>query len=170
MIEFAIAFPVFLFFFMGLMEIGFVTFGNALIDNMMNQAARQAMVGCQRNEFIGGVCDEKFAVTPAVIRKTMREKSFGLVDACDKDKLIISVAPVTAFNFTDPATNTMDLGQGNELVVYYAKYNWPIFTPVLKIKEIFGSFMEHEYTTVLRNERFGSMGGQRVFDGESPCD
>lgn len=169
MIEFAIAFPVFLLFFMGLMEIGFITFGNALIDNMMNQAARQAMVGCQRNEFKDGVCDEAFAVTPEKIRKTIREKSYGLVNACDKEKFIISVAPLGFFNFVDPSTSSINLGQGNQLVVYYARYKWPIFTPVLKIREIFGTFMEHEYSTVLRNERFGNMGGQRSFDGSGTC-
>jgi hypothetical protein len=165
MLEFAMAFPVFLFFFFGLMEIGLITFGNASIDNMMNQSARAAMIGCHRNEVIGRSCDPTLAVTPARIRREIREKSYYLVDACNRERFTLSVAPVDDFNFSDPDDSVVNLGQGNEVVVYYARYRWPTFSPYLDVRELFGSFVDYEYATVVRNERFGSMGTDRIYDG-----
>lgn len=162
LIEFAISFPIFLFFFFGLFESSLMMFGNNLIQNMMDQSARLGVVGCQRNEFENGVCKTDYLVDPVHIRKEIVQKSYGLIAACDKNRLTISVAPVGSPDADNPDSGKVDLGQGDEVVVYYVKYHWRTFTPYLKIKEVFGDFVDYQYTAVVRNERFGYMGDSRI--------
>lgn len=162
MIEFAIAFPAFLFFFFGIMEIAFMTFGNAMIENIMNQSARLGMVGCQRNEFVLGTCDAASMVDPVKIKQDIQAKTYGLVNACDPERFSFSVAPVGTAAAGDPEANTINLGQGDEVVVYASRYRWRIFNPFLHIRQVFGSYVDYEYATMVRNERFGDMGDVRV--------
>ena len=139
-----------------------------MIENMMNQTARLGIVGCQRNEFLKGGCDPKFTVDPIELKKQITEKSFGLVDACDTSKFSFTVAPLGTKEAGDPDSNTVNLGQGDEVVVYYARYQWPVFSPFLTIRQIFGEMVDYRYATVMRNERFGVM-QERLVQSNGAC-
>lgn len=161
-IEFAVVFPIFLMFFFGLFESSMMMFGNNLIQNMMDQSVRLGVVGCQRNEFATGNCHGDYSVDPVQIRREITRKSFGLINACDKDRFTISVAPVGSPEADDPDSGIVNLGQGDEVMVYYVKYEWRVFTPYLQIRSIFGDIINYQYSAVVRNERFGYMGDSRI--------
>jgi len=164
MIEFAIAFPIFILFFLGIIEIALINFGNSVVQNMLNQAARQGMIGCERGEIVGGIsdiqrnCEAGFLVDPVLLKSSITQKTFGLVDACS-DRFDLRVGPVTT-SFDASSMSGIDLGQGDQVVAYYASYDWPVLSPMLQLETIFGNVIEFEYATVVRNERFGRIAGR----------
>lgn len=164
-IEFAIAFPVFLFFFAALLEFCVVTWGNSLIDNMLNQTAREGMVGCLRNEANGGACVNGYSVDPVALRRDMVRRSAGFVKACDATRFTFEAAPAPNYNTATLVPNNVNLGQGGEVVAYRITYQWPTIFPLLDIKQIFGTFINYRSVTIVRNEPFGANGGVRTAGG-----
>lgn len=153
-IEFALVIPVFLLFFVGIMEVFMILFGNTMINNMGSQATRAAMIGCVDGEFQGGACNGNYQVDIGKLRRMIRTETAGLVKACDTAKLRISVGPVGG-------TAGSDLGQGGQLVQMQIQYDWDVLIPMLKS---LGKLINFQTTFVARNEQFGNMGVVRSTD------
>lgn len=168
-IEFAIAFPVFIFFFCALLEFCFIAWGNSLLDNILNQTAREGMVGCLRNEAQNGNCVNRFATDPAELRRDIVRRSAGFIRACDGNRLTFSAAPAPGYNTATLAPNVVNLGQSEEVVAYRITYDWPTLFPILNIPVIFRDFTQFQSVTIVRNEPFGANGGVRVGGGNGGC-
>ncbi len=168
--EFAIAFPLILFTSMAVLELSLFYFGNQTITSQMNQAVRKAMIGCERSEFdANGRCLNQDGVIrsadPDTIRRQISRKTYGLVNACGPNFTMTAYPLGTA-----AVSGQMNLGQGGEVVVYEASYNWPVFTPFMwmmvemsqaMVQFFNGPFNQFTYSTVVRNEPFGNMGSLR---------
>lgn len=162
-IEFAFVFPVFIFLFMGIVEYGLVKFGNNVIDNAMSQMARAAMVGCIDNEVKSGECKQSNMMNMANIKTLIAKQSAGFVDPCG-GRFTLKIAPVTAAPSGD-----INWGQGQEVVLYEAEYEWPVFNPLLKMDsflgEGFGESIHFHVANIVRNEAFGTLSGRTESGG-----
>lgn len=168
MIEFAFIAPIFFLFLIGLLELGLVRFGNSLIDNMITQFARASMVGCQDNEFTGGTCDAPYLVDIARLRNMITKQSGGFVRGTDCSRFSLSVRPLASVNMGNLTTGSeINLGQGGEIMVFYASYDWPVLFPWMQ--RFFGNEIVYETVTVVRNEPFGDLGAAREGDASAGC-
>ncbi len=167
-IEFAVAFPIFIFFFLGVLEFSLVAWGNSMMDNMLTQVARKGMVGCIRGESFYNEeskqieCVNGYSVEPVQLRRDIQIRSAGIIRACDSSRFQLEAAPSRNFSESDITPGVVNLGQGSETVVYRMRYQWPVFFPIFKIPGLFGEFVDYEVVTVVRNEPFSGNGGQRI--------
>lgn len=146
-IEFALVIPVFLLFFLGIMELFIVLFGNTIVNNMAAQASRRAMVGCIDREITAGTCRNNFLVDVGELRRMIRLETAGMVKACDTNKLRINVSRFGSGNG--------GLGQGGQLVTFDIQYEWDSLFPVLK--KALPKLMNFQTVFIVRNEQFGNL-------------
>lgn len=170
-IEYAIAFPLVVFFAMALLEFCLIAWGNLMIDNVLVQTAREGMLGCLRNESTGtGGCREGFSVDPVTLRRAIVKRSAGFVRACNADLFTLEASPYAGYTVPEQPQATIDLGGSGELVVYRITYHWPIFSPILRLPGLFGDYVRYQTFTVVRNEPFGPHGGVRSLRwSNDPC-
>lgn len=161
-IEFAFVFPIFMTFFMGTAELGMMRFGNSLMDNALNQLARNAMVGCRDADYTAGTtdCQTTAVMTPARMRRMIESTTMGLVEACDPEKFTFTAAPITGVTPNDPGAG-INFGQESDVIVYHVEYRWPtifplFFHPYFNRDKVFASSM------VVRNEPFGTVPNRDV--------
>lgn len=151
-IEMALIFPIFLLFFMGMFEMGLIWFGNAVISNSVYNAVRESSTGCVGSGHSPGTCTGDI-VEFEELKDRISAASVGLVDP---DRLCIATKTLEEINnpndVTSPGTQ-LDLGQGNQVRVFYAGYNWPVFFPYLRY--VFGNATSYRTYQVIRNENFG---------------
>jgi len=150
-LEFALVFPVMIFFVMAIIEFGLIMHVNTLVDNATHEGARLGSTGntyadlnatgLERKEFIDGYIRDRLG---SWVR--------------DSDQLNVSTKIVGAGMGgvgTDlEALNHEGYGGGGEAVVYNVNYKWHILTPIMA--NIIGE--EGEFlltaTAVVKNENF----------------
>ncbi len=130
-IEFAFVAPVFFLFLMGTMETGIIFLGNFVLQNAVNDAARQIRTGQVAQN---GTNQEQF--------RTMVCNGIAPLLACDANLQIdvqaypnfgaLSVPnPITASGGLDPALRNWLPGSVCSVVLVRAFYTWNVATPVL---------------------------------------
>ena len=87
------------------------------------------------------------------------EKSAGLVNVGSERFCLLTAVNSTA---VDGEGTEVDLGAAGDLVTYEVNYEWPVFTPWLKIQSLFGESVHFKSVTLVRNERFIDMGDVRT--------
>lgn len=172
MLEFALIFPIFLMFATAVFEVGMIMFGNSVINNVISQTARQAIVGCIDNEKAGqsSNCKGAYRVDPEKLKREIITRSAGLIKP---ENLLVGADLLENMNLDNPLTCNMNLGQGGEVVVYTAAYDWPVLTPLVhaavKMPFVnvngFGQVVQFRTTLMARNEPFGDLGAQRTGQG-----
>jgi Flp pilus assembly protein TadG len=154
-IEFALIFPIFILFFFMVLEYSIMSFGNSVMQNMVNMIARQSSMGCYDAEYVTGnpnACTSTFFADSTGLKNEIIRKSIGLVDANDSSRFTFTAGPVGSY------TTGLDMGQGGEIRVIRMAYDWPIFFSYLSSLGLIGNTANFETVTVVRNERFGNLG------------
>lgn len=155
-IEFAIIFPLFLLFMMGLFELALVTWGNGVLNNVISRAAQMSTAGCVDNDVeipdgeSAGACVSS-PMTAETIRQLIQVKGVGFIDP---DRLCLSattLADITAGAAYQPGT-ALNLGEAEDIVVFHARYNWDILFPFMR--QVFGNTIDYESTIMVRNDKF----------------
>lgn len=154
--EFAIIFPIFLLFMMGLFEIALITWGNGVLNNVISRAAQTSTAGCLDNDVVAaegaaeGECVTT-AVTGAFIQELIREKGVGFIRP---EKLCFSatrLADIAGGEEFRPG-KALDLGQAEDIVVFYARYNWDVMFSFMR--PVFGNAIDFESVSMVRNDKF----------------
>lgn len=180
LLEFSLVMPVMFVFTLVLFEFGMMIFGTTLIKNASSQMARSSMIGCEDNNFITtGVCQPDSIVSPQSLRRLITDKTAGFIDACDPARFRITANPINAVTFNNPqGGGGVNLGQGGEVIVFTAEYDWPVFSPVFAVLGVFDDYsipniqvnpdntITFTTVTMVRNEPFGTLpAGARNQDG-----
>jgi len=153
-IEFAIVFPLYVFFLIAFIEFGIMMYGNALLDSTLTRASRRAMVGC-----IKGECDNENLVNN--ILAEIDEASFGFISNDDTalgGKLKVKIAPIDT-NVALVIDGTVILGDGGDVVSYCLEYDWNDLLPITPSTFIPGlpkGTITFKTCTVVRNEEYGA--------------
>lgn len=168
-VEFALVFPILFFFLLAFIEFGIIMFGNAMLDSAITRASRRAMTGCIEND-----CQVHGVVTPKQFLEDVEFYSGGYIDTGDSEKFKIIVRPIedgdevlpiiTASPGQDDGNggreSYIDLGQGKDVVIYYAEYRWDLILPFVNNLDIIGFhelFFNFPFVTVVRNEDFAPL-------------
>lgn len=154
-LEAALILPVFLIFLLGVCEMGLVFWGNSMIRNSLSQVAFESSRGCIEGNIdrMSGDCmDPGSAITRARLDQIITQNSLGMINA---GTICFTAAPIaTAPNTLTPATN-VNLGIGEETIVYYASYDWPVYFK--QLNRYLGNQTRFRTMMVVRNESFGSL-------------
>ncbi len=130
-IEFAFVAPIFFVFLMGTMETGLIYFGNFVLQNAVNDAARQIRTG---QVAVNNITQTQFRTTVC--------NSIAPLLACDSN-LQIDVEtmpnfasatvtnPITSSGGLDPSLNNWAPGTVCSIVLVRAFYTWNVATPLL---------------------------------------
>jgi Flp pilus assembly pilin Flp len=167
-IETALFFPIFIIFFIGILEIGLVAFGNSVIKNQLSQAARESMVGCLDSEDnANGLCNNANTVIESRLRTRITRLSAGLVDAstaagrltftADRANCLTFIDDPNGYRLPNPAQRgRVSLGQPKQIMIFNIMYRWPLFFPGISMyyAGIFGSEPLFSHTIIVRNENF----------------
>jgi Flp pilus assembly protein TadG len=167
-IEFAFMFPIFLLFTFAIIEISLMRFGNAVIDNVVGQAARKSLVGCHHDEYSGGTCLEAFRVDMREVRRLIVEKSVGFVQACDASKFKITVDRLENISPENPMSGVVNLGEAEQIMMFYVTYDWPVFSPFFTLIGQSRKVSQYSSAVLVRNEPFGTIPG-RAEGGGGGC-
>lgn len=131
-IEFALIAPVFFLLLMGTMESGIIFIGDFVLQNAVNDAARQIRTGV--------VASDK--VTQENFRALVCNEISGMLK-CDAQHLQIDVKAFTNFSGAgfsnpikpdgtlDPTLNAWEPGKECSVVLVRAFYSWAVVTPLL---------------------------------------
>jgi len=164
-IEMALLFPVFLLFFMGVFEMGLVWFGNSIISNKVYNAVRASSTGCAGSGQSPGTCTGTIIDFNA-LKTQISSASFGLIDPdqlCFRTKTLDDISAPVDVSTPGP---TLDLGEGNQVRVFYAGYKWKIFFSYMR--PLLGSSVDFRTYQLIRNENFGAAPAGRVSSTSCP--
>lgn len=138
-IEFAFVLPVFLLFVMGILEVSYMLFGNAMLDNAVSKMARSSSLG---ERFEG---DGTRVYESTEINQYIRSSTVGIIDPCSANfSMVVSVNGVVG--------NT--LGQPQDRVSFVVTYRWPLIQPYLSNLGIFDNIINYTTSSMVRNEKF----------------
>jgi Flp pilus assembly protein TadG len=163
-IEFAFAFPIFILFFLFITEYGLMMFGNAVIRDVVQQAAHLSEIGCldaefdpQNPELCKGTVYSKDQLVSEI-----KSRSMGFVHADDCALFSFAAVPVSDIDNTGAGCNTTwNSGNGSDIRVFKATYKWPVFFSFLSSLGIFQSTMNFQAVTMVRNEPFGTISNRQ---------
>ncbi len=155
-IEFAIIFPVFILLMMGLFELALITWGNGVINNVVTRAAQMSTVGCVDNDVeipdgqSAGDCVSA-PITSEALQALIADKSVGFVKP---EKLCLSATTLDeiAGGAGYRPGGALNLGQAEDIVVFYARYNWDVLFPFMR--NVFGNTVDFESIVMVRNDKF----------------
>lgn len=141
-IEFAIVFPVVLFFLMTVLEFGLIMLSQIVLDNAAVEVSRKGATGSYYGKDVG-----KLGYTRSQFIKDI---------VADNLKTLPMYSPTPT-----PIVPTCELLSGggctgrdsDQLVVYTITYNWKIFTPTLYIIGT-GGYFPISAKAVVKNENF----------------
>ncbi len=156
---FALVFPVFLFFFLGICEFAMIRFGMHVMETSIHDAARSVKIGCVSSQTTGGNCTQNFSVSPQKIINDLVTRSFGFIDANNPERFRMradSLENISLNHGGDAAqANCVNFGNGGEDIVFHATYRWPNFFPVFYQGRIyFPDQFVIRVDHVIRNEPF----------------
>ena len=140
-IEFAFIAPIFLLMLIGTLEIGYMIFGNALMDYALSNYARAASLG----ERIGPTDTVTSPYSSQNIKDYIVQKTAGVIDPCD---------PNFSLSVTVNGVQDGTLGGPKALVQYSLQYDWPLLTGYLENLGIFDHIIHFSTATLVRNEDF----------------
>ena len=156
-IEYAIVFPVMALFFLGVFETALVTWGNGILASTLTQVAFESSRGCVEGDYdktsYGDCRIATSMITAEKLNKVIDANGLGMINSaniCLTAGVVGDDAPSTP----TPAAN-INLGYGNDVVVYYISYDWPVFMPLMQ--KIMGTTVNFHTMTLVRNDDFGSL-------------
>lgn len=130
-IEFAFVAPIFFVFLMGTMETGLIYFGNFVLQNAVNDAARQirtgqvATNGTSQAQFRTLVCNEIAPVLACDSNLQIDVETFANFGSANVTN------PILASGGLDPSLNNWAPGSVCSVVLVRAFYTWNVATPLL---------------------------------------
>jgi Flp pilus assembly protein TadG len=130
-IEFAFVAPVFFVFLMGTMETGLIYLGNFVLQNAVNDAARQIRTGqvalnnVTQTQFRTTICNAVAPLLSCDSKLQIDVETFPNFASADITN------PITADGSLDPSLQNWAPGTVCSIVLVRAFYQWPVATPLL---------------------------------------
>jgi Flp pilus assembly protein TadG len=150
-LEFALVFPVMIFFVMAIIEFGLIMHVNTLVDNATHEGARLGTTGNTYADLNATGLERK-----EFIDSYIRDQLGNWVRSSDQLNVTTKIigANIGAVGNNLTTVGHQGFGSGGEAVVYNVQYKWQILTPIMaNIIGEDGNFLMTA-TAVVKNENF----------------
>lgn len=170
-IEFAIIAPVFFMLLMGIIEIGLIMFAQTVLSGSLAHGARIGKTGYTEGERAAYIRSEILRLSGGVLDPGQLQvnplhyesfESVGAIEPCIPANIDPCLGSTPNVHFQDINGNGIRDDRGiagpggrNRIVLYEARYDWPIFTPMMG--HFFGNgsgTFELSATALVKNEGF----------------
>lgn len=136
---------------MGIVEFSLIMYASSVLENATVAGSRVGITGR-----VNGQANVTIAQRDAAIRDEVKVLSSGLLKPENVD---IQHKVYNSFNnITGNGTGNQDFGCGNQAVLYTARYNWKLFTPLIGQFFNNGTFVVTS-SALSKNEDFTNLPG-----------